>query len=63
MSTDEQNAKCLIDLALIFARNNADQFMKTNLLKQTTYTHADLERLVRNYIHHNKLSIERINNE
>ncbi len=56
---DEVNAKCLIELALIYARNNSDKFIKTDLLKQTTYTETDIERLTNNYINHNKVSLKR----
>ena len=58
-TTDKQNAKALIDLALIFARNNCNEFFATDLLKQTTYSHAHLDALVDNYIHSNKLSISK----
>tara|TARA_S200002703_G_scaffold108927_1_gene94714 strand:+ start:483 stop:689 length:207 start_codon:yes stop_codon:yes gene_type:complete len=63
MTIDQQNAKSLIDLALIYARNNSDKFLKTNLLKQTTFTETDLERLTDNYINHSILSIQRYEDE
>jgi hypothetical protein len=55
---DEINAKGLIDLALIFARNNGNEFFKTDLLKQTTYTHKDIETLTNNYVLNNLISLE-----
>ena len=55
---DVQNAKGLIDLAIIFARNNCNEFFATDLLKHTTYSHSDLDALAKNYIEQNKLSIK-----
>lgn len=55
---DEINAKGLIDLALIFARNNSNEFFKTDLLKQTTYTHKDIDILTNNYVLNNLISLE-----
>lgn len=55
---DEINAKGLIDLTLIFARNNSNEFFKTDLLKQTTYTHKDIETLTNNYVLNNLISLE-----
>jgi|TARA_R100001530_G_C4266101_1_gene141831 hypothetical protein len=55
---DENNAIGLIQLALIFARNNSNEFFSTKLMEETTYKPHELERLTSNYIYHNKLSIE-----
>lgn len=55
---DEINAKGLINLALIFARNNSNEFFKTDLLKQTTYTHKDIDILTNNYVLNNLISLE-----
>ena len=55
---DKSNAIELIKLALIFTRNRSDVFMKTELMKQTTYTETDIERLTDNYINFNELSLK-----
>ena len=57
-SQDENNAIGLIQMALIFARNNSNEFFSTKLMKETTYEQHHLERLTNNYINHNKLSIK-----
>ena len=57
-SNDQLNAEALIDLALIFTERNCNEFFEMDLLKQTTYKHRHLARLVRNYIHEKKLSIK-----
>jgi len=58
-SEDETNAIGLIQMALIFARNNSNKFFSTGLMKATTYEQHHLERLTNNYINHNKLSIKK----
>jgi len=55
---DKENSVELIKLALIFARNNSNQFFKTRLLKQTSYKHNELDNLTDNYIFDNKLSLK-----
>jgi len=55
---DRINAKGLIDLALIFARNNMEMFFNSQLMKQTTYTEVDMDRLVDNFINDNTASLE-----
>ena len=57
-SQDENNAIGLIQMALIFARNNSNEFFSTKLMKETTHEQHHLERLTNNYINHNKLSIK-----
>ena len=57
-NVDEINAVGLIQMALIFARNNSDKFFSTKLMKETNYKPHELETLTSNYIYHNKLSIE-----
>tara|TARA_R100000773_G_scaffold25561_1_gene22297 strand:- start:205 stop:408 length:204 start_codon:yes stop_codon:yes gene_type:complete len=57
-SSDELNAEGLLDLVLIFAERNCNEFFEMDLLKQTTYKHRHLSRLLRNYIHEKKVSIE-----
>ena len=56
--TDRINAKGLIDLALIFARQNMEMFFNTQLMKQTTYTEVEMDRLVDNFINNNTASLE-----
>ncbi len=56
---DELNSIELVKLALIFTRNNSNEFFKTNLMKQTNYTSEELENLTNNYVSSNKLSLER----
>ena len=56
---DELNSIELVKLALIFTRNNSDEFFKTNLMKQTNYTYEELENLTNNYVSSSKLSLER----
>ena len=56
---DETNAIGLIQQALIFARNNSNEFFSTKLMKETTFEQHHLERLTNNYINHNKLSIKK----
>jgi len=56
--TDRVNAKGLIDLALIFARNNMEMFFDTQLMKNTTYTIVEMDRLVDNFINDNTASLE-----
>ena len=56
--TDRINAKGLIDLALIFARNNMEMFFDTQLMKNTTYTIVEMDRLVDNFINDNTASLE-----
>ena len=55
---DSINAKGLIDMALIFARNNMEMFFDSQLMKQTTYTEVEMDRLVDNFINHNTASLE-----
>ena len=55
---DRVNAKGLIDLALIFARQNMEMFFNTQLMKQTTYTEVEMDRLVDNFINNNTASLE-----
>lgn len=55
---DRINAKGLIDMALIFARNNMEMFFDSQLMKQTTYTEVEMDRLVDNFINHNTASLE-----
>ena len=55
---DRINSKGLIDLALIFARNNMEMFFDSQLMKQTTYTEVDMDRLVDNFINNNTASLE-----
>ena len=55
---DRTNAKGLIDLALIFARNNMEMFFDTQLMKQTTYTEVEMDRLVDNFINDNTASLQ-----
>jgi hypothetical protein len=57
-STDQLNAEGLIDLALIFAQRNCNEFFRMNLLKETTFKHKHLDSLVQNYIYKKKLSIK-----
>ncbi len=56
---DELNSIELVKLALIFTRNNSNEFFKTNLMKQTNYTSEELANLTNNYVSSNKLSLER----
>jgi len=56
---DELNSIELVKLALIFTRNNSNEFFKTNLMKQTNYTSEELENLTNNYVSSSKLSLER----
>lgn len=56
---DELNSIELVKLALIFTRNNSNEFFKTNLMKQTNYTSEELDNLTNNYVSTNKLSLER----
>ena len=56
-STDQLNAEGLIDLALIFAQRNCNEFFRMNLLKKTTFKHKHLDSLVQNYIYKKKVSI------
>lgn len=56
--TDRINAKGLIDLTLIFARNNMEMFFDTQLMKQTTYTGVEMDRLVDNFINNNTASLQ-----
>lgn len=55
---DKENSVELIKLALIFARNNSNEFFKTRLVKQTSFKHNELDNLTDNYIFDNKLSLE-----
>ena len=55
---DRINSKGLIDLALIFARNNMEMFFDSQLMKQTTYTEVEMDRLVDNFVNHNTASLE-----
>jgi len=55
---DRINSKGLIDLALIFARNNMKMFFDSQLMKQTTYTEVEMDRLVDNFINKNTASLE-----
>lgn len=55
---DRINAKGLIDLALIFARNNMEMFFDTQLMKNTTYTEVEMDRLVDNFINYKTASLE-----
>ncbi len=57
-STDQLNAEGLIDLALIFAQRNCNEFFKMNLLNETTFKHKHLDSLVQNYIYKKKVSIK-----
>ena len=57
-STDQLNAEGLIDLALIFAQRNCNEFFQMNLLKETTFKHKHLDSLVQNYIYKKKVSIK-----
>ena len=57
-STDQLNAEGLINLALIFAQRNCNEFFKMNLLKETTFKHKHLDSLVQNYIYKKKVSIK-----
>tara|TARA_R100001086_G_C11738703_1_gene231836 strand:+ start:402 stop:593 length:192 start_codon:yes stop_codon:yes gene_type:complete len=57
-SSDQLNAEGLIDLALIFAQRNCNEFFKMNLLQETTFKHKHLDNLVQNYIYKKKVSIE-----
>lgn len=54
---DTINAEMLNDLALIYAKNNIDDFFKTKLVEETTYTQKDLYRLLDNFLYHRKLSL------
>ena len=56
---DELNSIELVKLALIFTRNNSNEFFKNNLMKQTNYTSEELDNLTNNYVSTNKLSLER----
>jgi hypothetical protein len=56
---DELNSIELVKLALIYTRNNSNEFFKTNLMKQTNYTSEELANLTNNYVSSNKLSLER----
>ena len=56
---DELNSIELVKLALIFTRNNIDEFFKTSLMKETNYTYEELENLTNNYVSSSKLSLER----
>jgi hypothetical protein len=58
LDLDVIESKELIKLALIFTKNRSDIFMKTELMKQTTYTETDIERLTDNYIYFDKLSLK-----
>tara|TARA_R100001460_G_scaffold90841_1_gene132561 strand:+ start:517 stop:702 length:186 start_codon:yes stop_codon:yes gene_type:complete len=60
MMTDKLNSIELVKLALIFTRNNSEEFFKTCLMKQTNYTSEELENLTNNYVSSNKLSLERL---
>jgi hypothetical protein len=55
---DKENSVELIKLALIFARNNSNEFFKSRLVKQTSFKHNELDNLTDNYIFDNKLSLE-----
>ena len=55
---DRINSKGLIDLALIFAKQNMTMFFNTQLMKQTTYTEVDIDRVVDNFINDNTASLE-----
>ena len=61
--TDRVNAKGLIDLALIFATNNMEMFFDTQLMKNTTYTIVDMDRLVDNFIYDSTASLELLDND
>lgn len=55
---DKENSVELVKLALIFARNNSNEFFKSRLVKQTSFKHNELDNLTDNYIYDNKLSLE-----
>ena len=57
---DRQNAKGLIDLALIFTRNNMPMFFESNLMKQTKYSEVDMDRLVDNFVNTGTASLEKL---
>jgi|TARA_R100001460_G_scaffold35483_6_gene68238 hypothetical protein len=61
--TDKVNAKGLIDLALIFARNNMQSFFESDLMKHTTYSEVDMDRLVDNFINNNTATLELLDKE
>ena len=56
---DKINAEMLNDLALIYVRNNINDFFKIDLVKQTSYTKEDLYILLDNFLHHRKLSLQK----
>ena len=59
-TADQINAIELIKLALIFARNNSNEFFSTRLMKATTYEPHELDTLTNNYIYYNKVSIKEV---
>jgi len=59
MNIEKQNAVELIKLALIFARNNSNDFFKSNLMKHTTYQQHELDNLTDNYVNYEKISLQR----
>ena len=60
MDIEKQNAIELIKLALIFTRNNSNDFFKTNLMKHTTYQHHELDNLTDNYVNHEKINLQKV---
>ena len=57
---DKENSVELIKLALIYARNNSNEFFKSRLVKQTSYKHHELDNLTNNYISNNELSLKEL---
>jgi len=59
MDIEKQNAIELVKLALIFARNNSNDFFKSNLMKHTTYEQHELDNLTDNYVKYEKINLQR----
>ncbi len=57
---DTQEAIELIKLALIYTRNNSDDFLGTRLMKMTNYNELELHNLTNNFVHYDRASFKGI---
>ena len=57
---ETQDAIELIKLALIYTRNNSDDFLETRLMKMTNYNELELHNLTNNFVYYEKASFKGI---